>query len=162
METDLTAAPTTYYRIDQVAARTGLTKRTLRYYEEIGLLDPQTRSEGNYRLYSEADLARLERICRIKNTLGLTLAETRELIDLEEKRGEIRTQFKGDIDIATRLDRLDQAEAITRRQLALIEAKLQSLNELRDETRAQLGRFAGWRAELEAQQRAEQQPTGNQ
>ena len=72
MEPDLIAAPAAYYRIDQVAARTGLTKRTLRYYEEIGLLDPQTRSEGNYRLYSEADLARLERICRIKNTLGLT------------------------------------------------------------------------------------------
>ena len=52
------------YRIEEVAARTGFTKRTLRYYEEIGLITPAGRSEGNYRLYSEADVARLQRIKR--------------------------------------------------------------------------------------------------
>src|SRR6476661_4626578 len=62
-----------YYRIEQVAARTGLTKRTLRYYEEIGLLPPPTRTEGNYRLYSAADIARLERIKRMRDLLGFSL-----------------------------------------------------------------------------------------
>lgn len=156
METDPTAASSTYYRIEQVAARTGLTKRTLRYYEEIGLLDPQTRSEGNYRLYSEADLARLERICRIKNTLGLTLAETRELVALEEKRGEIRAQFQQAPDATTRLEQLDQAEAIVRQQLALIETKLQSLNQMHADALAQLDRYAQVRAEFEAQRHADQ------
>ena len=152
METDMTAAPSTFYRIEQVAARTGLTKRTLRYYEEIGLLDPQTRSEGNYRLYSEADLARLERICRLKSTLGLSLAETKELLALEEKRGEIRAQFDQAPDAATRLEQLNRAEAIARQQLTLIEVKLQALNEMRAETLAQLERYAHRRGELESEQ----------
>ena len=64
-----------YQRIEQVAARTGLTKRTLRYYEEIGLLPPPTRTEGGYRLYSEADVQQLERIKRLKDLLGFSLAE---------------------------------------------------------------------------------------
>src|SRR5215469_3736762 len=48
------------YSIEHVATRTGLTKRTLRYYEEVGLLPPAERTEGNYRRYSEADVQRLE------------------------------------------------------------------------------------------------------
>ena len=70
-----------YQRIEQVAARTGLTKRTLRYYEEIGLLPPPTRTEGGYRLYSEADVQQLERIKRLKDLLGFSLAEIREIAD---------------------------------------------------------------------------------
>ena len=71
------------YSISQAAHVSGVTVKAIRYYEEIGLLDPQTRSEGNYRLYSEADLVRLERICRIKNTLGLTLADQEQPAPIE-------------------------------------------------------------------------------
>ncbi len=60
----------TYYTIEQVATRTGLTKRTLRYYEEVGLLPPTGRTEGNYRRYSESDVQRLERIKELRDLLG--------------------------------------------------------------------------------------------
>src|SRR5262245_6733769 len=70
-------------RIEQVAARTGLTKRTLRYYEEIGLLPPPTRTEGGYRLYTPADVAHLERIKRMRELLGASLAEIREMVAAE-------------------------------------------------------------------------------
>ena len=83
-----------FQRIEQVAARTGLTKRTLRYYEEIGLLPPPTRTEGGYRLYSEADVQQLERIKRLKDLLGFSLAEIREMADAEEQRQHVREAWQ--------------------------------------------------------------------
>ncbi|WP_189102650.1 MerR family transcriptional regulator [Deinococcus knuensis] len=59
------------HRVGEVAARLGLTLRTLKYYEELGLVTPQ-RTDSRYRLYSEADVARLERIRRMR-ALGLSL-----------------------------------------------------------------------------------------
>ncbi len=68
-------------QIGQVAERTGLSLRTIRFYEENGLVVPTTRSEGGYRLYSDADVARLEVIKRMK-PLGFTLEEMQQLLTL--------------------------------------------------------------------------------
>ena len=62
------------WRIGEVAERTGLTRRTLRHYDELGLLVPSGRSWGDYRLYDEADLMRLLQIQSLK-ALGLSLPE---------------------------------------------------------------------------------------
>ncbi len=51
------------YKIDEVTKQVGLTKRTLRYYEEIGLIHPPERSEGNIRLYTDEDIARIKKNC---------------------------------------------------------------------------------------------------
>ena len=142
------AAPA--YRVEQVSARTGLTKRTLRYYEEIGLLVPTARSEGNYRLYSETDVVRLERICRLKEALGLTLAELSELMQTEDERAEIRINYQETHDPAQRLEQLARAEALTRQQLALVEAKLHTLNEARTAMQERLDRYAALRREIVA------------
>src|SRR5436305_13634659 len=74
------------YSIEQVAALTGLTKRTLRYYEEVGLLPPTDRTGGNYRRDSDEDVRRLERIKRLRDLLGFTLAEIREIMPPEDER----------------------------------------------------------------------------
>jgi DNA-binding transcriptional MerR regulator len=137
------------YRIDQVAARTGLTKRTLRYYEEIGLLDPPVRTEGNYRLYSEADIARLERICTLKDALGLTLAEINTLIRTDEERAEIRAAYSQTDDPAARHGQIDRAEVLTREQLALVEGKLRSLTAIRESLLQRLERYQQVRRELD-------------
>ncbi len=68
-------------QIGDVAARTGLSLRTVRYYEEAGLVEPCERSAGGFRLYSEAECARLEFVKRLK-PLGFTLKEMRELMDV--------------------------------------------------------------------------------
>ena len=68
-------------QIGQVAERTGLSLRTIRWYEEEGLVVPTARSEGGFRLYSDADVARLEVIKRMK-PLGFALEEMRELLTL--------------------------------------------------------------------------------
>ncbi|MGY2082882.1 MerR family transcriptional regulator [Blastococcus sp. SYSU DS0539] len=68
-------------QIGQVAERTGLSLRTIRFYEENGLVVPTARSEGGFRLYSEADVARLEVVKRMK-PLGFSLEEMQELLAL--------------------------------------------------------------------------------
>jgi DNA-binding transcriptional MerR regulator len=78
-------------QIGQVAERTGLSLRTIRFYEENGLVPPTGRTEGGFRLYSEDDVARLEVIKRMK-PLGFSLEEMGELLtllaDLGDRPGE--------------------------------------------------------------------------
>src|SRR5438105_12090673 len=62
-----------YLQIGEVAERTGVTQRTLRFYEEKGLLKPPSRMEGGFRLYSAEDVQRVERIRQMQNLLGFTL-----------------------------------------------------------------------------------------
>jgi DNA-binding transcriptional MerR regulator len=68
-------------QIGEVAERIGLSLRTIRYYEEVGLAVPSARSDGGFRLYAEADVDRLRVIMQMK-PLGFSLEEMRELLDL--------------------------------------------------------------------------------
>src|SRR5215470_16739624 len=138
-------------RIEQVAARTGLTKRTLRYYEEIGLLPPTTRTEGGYRLYTPADVTHLERIKRIRELLGASLAEIREMVAAEEEREQVRAAWERETDPQARLEWLDRAEALARQQLRLVEEKLTGLQEMRTTLLARLERQAQRRAVIHEQ-----------
>ena len=70
-----------YLQIGEVAEQLGLTPRTLRYYEEIGLLAPPSRMEGGFRLYSAADITRLENIVQLKRLLGFSLAEIKQVVE---------------------------------------------------------------------------------
>ena len=138
-------------RIEQVATRTGLTKRTLRYYEEIGLLDPPTRTEGGYRLYTENDVQRLERIKRMRDLLGFSLAEIKEMVGAEEEREHVADAYRRDTDPEAKLARLDEIEALVRRQLHLVDEKLSGLQEMRDTLRARLDKYATLRSDLRDQ-----------
>lgn len=82
------ATPPDLFRIGHVAERLGLSLRTVRYYEEMGLVQPETRTEGGFRLYSEREIDRLKLIKEMK-PLGFTVAEMRELLDARDTlRGE--------------------------------------------------------------------------
>src|SRR5215831_14720591 len=108
-----------FWRIEQVSARTGLTKRTLRYYEEIGLLAPPTRTEGGYRLYSRDDIQHLQRIKHLRDLLGFSLAEIREIAQAEEEREHVREAWLRETDPQARLAWLDRAEELARHQLQM-------------------------------------------
>ncbi|WP_020059757.1 MerR family transcriptional regulator [Bacillus sp. 123MFChir2] len=73
------------YKIEEVTKQTGLTKRTLRYYEEIGLIHPPERSEGNIRLYTDEDVERIKKIVEAKEVLGITLQEMQYFLSLKER-----------------------------------------------------------------------------
>src|SRR5215208_3956673 len=68
------------WKVGELARRTGLSVRTLRYYDEIGLLSPSRRSEGGHRLYTAEDVVRLQRIKSLAQ-LGFTLREVRGCLD---------------------------------------------------------------------------------
>ncbi len=72
-----------HMQIGQVAARTELSIRTVRHYDDVGLVTPSARSAGGFRLYTEEDVARLLVIRRMK-PLGFSLAEMKELLDTLE------------------------------------------------------------------------------
>lgn len=71
-------------QIGEVADRVGLSLRTVRYYEEVGLVTPSARTEGGFRLYSEDDMQRLLVVKRMK-PLGLSLEEMTDLLGLLER-----------------------------------------------------------------------------
>ena len=129
------------YRIEEVAARTGFTKRTLRYYEEIGLITPAGRSEGNYRLYSEADVARLQRIKRLKDVLGIPLSSLKRLAEVEETFDALGTELGGLLDPQQRRTRLLQAYAELEQQLRTIDERLATLTHMRAELADRLARI---------------------
>src|ERR671939_1348045 len=70
-------------RVGEVAERLGVSPRTIKYYEELGLVEPEARSSGGFRLYGEDDVLRLERILRMKG-IGYSLAAIRELLTVRD------------------------------------------------------------------------------
>ena len=122
-------APT--FTIEQVAAQTGLTKRTLRYYEEVGLLPPTGRTEGNYRRYTQEDIQRLERIKNLRNLLGFSLADIRDLLGAEDERLQIKEAYRQETEINSKIAQLDHVDEIIRHQLELIEQKIAGLEQMR-------------------------------
>ncbi|MDH5244437.1 MAG: MerR family transcriptional regulator, partial [Chloroflexota bacterium] len=81
-------------RIQEVAAETGLTNRAIRYYEEMGLLEPAARSEGAYRLYDRSDLERLRFIRSLRDDAGFSLAQIGQLLEDEAARERNREEFR--------------------------------------------------------------------
>ncbi|MBV7697323.1 MerR family transcriptional regulator [Streptomyces sp. TRM70350] len=71
-------------QIGEVAERTGLSLRTIRHYEEVGLVIPSARSKGGFRLYTDSDVERLMVIRRMK-PLDFSLEEMRDLLDITDR-----------------------------------------------------------------------------
>lgn len=136
------------YTIEQVATRTGMTKRTLRYYEEVGLLLPTGRTEGNYRRYSETDVQRLERIKKLRDLLGFSLTDIRKLLEAEDERGQIKLAYQHETEVAAKLAQLDRADELIKEQLELIEQKITGLEQMRSSLLATLERHEQGRNKL--------------
>ena len=81
------------YQIDEIARRTGLTKRTIRYYEEVGLIPPSQRSEGGYRLYDEGIVERIGMIVTLKEQMGISLEAIRSQLDLDHRINELKSML---------------------------------------------------------------------
>ncbi len=126
------------YQIGEVADRTGVTQRTLRFYEERGLITPTARLEGGFRLYSEHDIERVALIKKLQELLGLSLAEIKEMVDAEQLRAQIRATFRPDRELPVRRERVQLVIDATRRQLEIVEHKSEQLSEMRDELQERL------------------------
>ena len=130
----MTAAAQTTLKIGDVARLVGTTPRTIRYYEEIGLLPPAAdRPSGGHRAYGEADVERLREILRLKELLGVSLDQLRELIAAEDARAAIRAEYQRTEDPERRRELLLQALGHLERQLELVSARRAELDALERE-----------------------------
>jgi MerR family transcriptional regulator, repressor of the yfmOP operon len=126
--TTATPAPdTALLKIQEVAAETGLTTRAIRYYEEVGLLEPAARSEGAYRLYDESDLERLRTIKELRDEAGFSLAQIGQLLEDEAARERNRERFRASHDPRERRALIEDARTRVDRQIETLEAKAERL-----------------------------------
>ena len=140
---------TTALRIGEVAQRVGVTPRTIRYYEELGLLGSGSgREKGSHRTYAEADVARLQELIRLRELLGLTLEELVELAEAEEARASLRGRWEEDPSDEERLRIVEEAIPHVVRQLTLVRNRQATLAEFAAELEAKLGRLKRRRREL--------------
>ncbi len=143
------------YQIGEVAERTGVTQRTLRFYEEKGLLDPPERMEGGFRLYSDDDIMRVTYVRRLQDLLGFTLSEIKEMVEAEDELHQIAATFRPDRDPEERIARIDIALAALTRQLEVVEHKVEQLSAMKEELASKMQRMETRRAER--QKEAEEQ-----
>ncbi len=139
-------------RIQEVAAETGLTPRSIRYYEEMGLLAPAARSNGAYRLYDADDLERLRFIRDLRDDAGFSLAEIGQLLEDEQARQRNRERFRATQDAAERRALVADALGVVDRQMSTLRAKrdrldamLEAVGERRAHLEAHLGDIDGGR-----------------
>jgi MerR family copper efflux transcriptional regulator len=137
-------------RIQEVAASLGLTPRSIRYYEEVGLLEPAARSEGAYRLFDADDVERLRFIKGLRDDAGFSLAEIGQLLEDEAARTRNRTRFRTTRDEAERRAIVDDALARVDRQIASLEAKRSRLAEMIEEAEGRREHLLTHIAEIEA------------
>jgi DNA-binding transcriptional MerR regulator len=122
------------YRIGELAALAGTTSRTIRYYEELGLLGADSeRPKGGHRLYSDADLARLQEVVRLRDLLGLSLEELVKLIETEQTRECLRARYRSAGDDVERERLLRESLPLVERQLELVRARRHSLEDFERE-----------------------------
>ena len=143
--------PDRLLRIQEVAAEIGLTPRSIRYYEEIGLLAPPARSEGDYRLYDADDVERLRYIKGLRDDAGFSLAEIAQLLEDETARARNRARFRESDDPAERRAIVEDALARTDRQVETLRAKVGRLEAMVAEADARRAHLTAHLEEIEAE-----------
>lgn len=135
-------------RIGELARLAGTTPRTIRYYEEIGLLrGGEERPAGSHRLYDRADVERLRDVLRLKDLLGVSLEELREVVAAEDARAALRDEWhRGVEDPVRRREILEEAAGHIDAQLALLRRRREEIARLERELRG-LRRRVGARME---------------
>jgi DNA-binding transcriptional MerR regulator len=134
-----TQAKPVLWRIGEVAKLSGITTRALRYWEELGLLRPTSRSEGGERLYTPADLRRVTRIRDLQELLGFSLEEVKAVLNtvdvdvLDRVHSELKDS---EVSSLRRRELLDEAIAANDQLVGRLDDTLARIGALRDERAA--------------------------
>ena len=120
-------------RIGQVALRSGVTPRTIRYYEELGLLPTSDREQGKHRTYTETDIERLKEVTRLRDLLGLSLDELRSVVVAEAVRADARRRFRESESPEERRAALEEALPHLETQIGLVRRRAAELKELEND-----------------------------
>lgn len=109
-----------YYKIEDVSIKTGLTKRAIRYYEDLNLISPK-RTDSGYRLYTDEDIEKIQKIISLKDSLGFSLSEIKEALELDKN---VKDILSGEVADA---ETIDNYAKLIEKQIELIEEKNKKL-----------------------------------
>ena len=135
-------------KIDDVAKQSGLTKRTIRYYEQIGLMPAPPRSEGGFRLYTEEHVEFLKKITTAQEVMGFSLQELQEFLALSDTLEIQKMDYRQVKGTSQQKEKLEQVLHTVEEQLKLIEQKKKNILKLesdllllRDRAKAAIVKF---------------------
>jgi DNA-binding transcriptional MerR regulator len=137
------------FRIGEAAERAGVSSRTLRWYEEIGLLAPSGHSTGGARRYSQDDLTRIEHIRELQSLLGLDLGAIRDILVGEDALAGLRREYQKGPEAARRREILVEASAINEKLRAVVTDRQELLATMMDSLEEKSARYATLLAELD-------------
>ncbi|OIK13457.1 MerR family transcriptional regulator [Bacillus sp. MUM 13] len=120
-------------KIDDVAKRSGLTKRTIRYYEQIGLLPSPPRTEGGTRLYTQDHIDFLEKITNAKEVMGFSLQELQQFISLSDTLELQKLNYRQVKGTAEQTEKLRMVLQTVEEKLELIEQKKKNMLAVEEE-----------------------------
>jgi MerR family transcriptional regulator, repressor of the yfmOP operon len=129
------------YRIGEVAEEVGVSTRTLRYYQELGLLDPAGSSPGGSRRYSAQDVSRLKRILELRSVMGFDLERIAAILAAEDRLGELRAEYRRGAGRRRSTEVLAEAMAINQGMRRQVEEKIEILQAFLGELEAKAGRY---------------------
>lgn len=136
-------------RIGEVAERAGVSARTLRWYEEIGLLVPAGHSAGGARRYSPDDVERIVHIRELQSLLGLDLGEIRDILVGEDALGGLRREYQAGAEAARRREILVEASGINEKLRSVVAGRQDHLGQMLRALEEKAARYAELLAELD-------------
>jgi DNA-binding transcriptional MerR regulator len=116
-------------RIGEAAEKAGASTRTLRYYQELGLLTPAATTVGGARRYSDADVARILRIRHLSDLVGLDLTEVARVLRAEDRLADIRHEWWEAQSPRRRAGLLHEATAINEELRGIVQVKMRGLRD---------------------------------
>jgi DNA-binding transcriptional MerR regulator len=129
------------YAIGEAAQRAGVSTRTLRYYQELGLLTPSGATPGGNRRYSEADVTRLLRILELRNVMGFDLERIGDILGAEDRLAELRDEVRRGISRKRHQQIIREAIALNARMQEQVHSKLAQLDGFMAELRTKADRY---------------------
>lgn len=122
-----------YFKIDEVAKQTGLTKRTIRYYEEIGILPVPQRTDGGTRVFTQNDIDLLKKVINAKEVLGFTLHELQKYLAMSDILENKKVVYRSASNEKEQKEKLSQIVQVINDQLDLIEVKFLKIQTVKQE-----------------------------
>jgi DNA-binding transcriptional MerR regulator len=144
-------APAQALRIGEAAQRCGVTTRTLRYWQEVGLLAPGGHHQGHERLYRPEDLARATRIKELQELLGFSLSEIRAVLEADDVLDQLRSAYRTSARPEVQLRLLEEAIEANARLLERLDDTLERVRAFRDERARKARRMRARARELQGE-----------
>lgn len=131
-QTDRLDADKISFTVEEVVKQLGVTPRTLHYYEEVGLVEPASRTVGGHRLYDLTGVEKLRRILRLKESLGYSLQEIKSILDHERILDQLKASWqKEQMTEEERRQLLEESARLLEEVLENIDDKLKRLKTIR-------------------------------